>query len=334
MNKMYESPILTPKHCADVAVINVGEGFDPEKIIQNLIGKLTFYSTKYIILRERDGELKANERVSIIRVKTEGGDLLKKIVDGEVLALPDKCTTMVVPNFDEFVLNQRVLKTLSFKLNDHNAVIISGRNNNITFVYLGKQEVRPPIKVLLVDTIPPSPNRLEVLARLARTSGLISNALIVENLDVDTTEIFDETLKKDEAVFTLCSTREGASLHESIANFKTITQYKASDNSHTLNINLIGCSLSQSVLKKLKKTLGLNLEITLRDICPLHKAREVAAKVDAQGLIVRCCKMIANSKKIHVNSKPVIVLPWTPTLGDLIKAIDDLVVSILGLEVE
>ena len=324
--------MFMPKHCAEVAVINAREGFSPDETIQELIGKLTFYLTKYIVLRERGGQLKANEKASIIQVKTEGRDLLTRIVGGEVIAQPDKCITIVDPTIDEFVLNQVVLRAASVKLNDEEAVILSGKNENVTFVYLGEQNIRLPLKVMIVDTIPPSPNRLAALTRAAGSSGQISDYVVVENLDIDTSAMVEKALKNCPAVFSLCSTGESSNPTKSITSFNVIAEIKKSDK--PLNIELIGCSLSQSVLNRLQKIRGLNFEVTLRDICPLRNARAVTSRADVCGLIVRCCKMIEKTKIIHINRKPIVVLPWAPSLGELVNAIDDLVKSIIGLEVK
>lgn len=302
--------------------------------MEELVGKPTFYLTKYVILRERDGQLKSGERASIIKVRTEGGDLLKTIVGGGVLAQPDKCVTIADPTMDEFTLNQVALRAASARLNDEvEAVILSDRNENITFVYLGEQDLRIPLKILLVDTIPPRPSRLEALTRGARVSELISEHINIESLNLDASEMVKETLRVGRQVFTPCPMGEPLNLHQSITSFEAIVK-RAESSKPTLSIDLIGCPLSQAVLNRLKKSMGLNLEVSLRDICPLHAAREAAPRADVQGFIVRCCKIIEGAKVIHISRRPLIALPWAPSLGDFVKAIDDLVRLVAGLDVE
>ncbi|MCW4037518.1 MAG: hypothetical protein NWF13_02150 [Candidatus Bathyarchaeota archaeon] len=325
--------MLTPKHCAEVNVINAGKGFSPEKTLEELMGKPTYYLTRYIIVRESDGRLRSGDRASIIEVRTEGGDLLKTVVGGKVLAHSDKCVVIADPAIDEFTLNQVVLKAVSARINDEvEAVILSGRNENVTFVFLGEQDLKVPLKILLVDTIPPSPSRLEVLARRARASEQISEHIEIESLNVDASEMVKEACSGGRLVFTPCPIEEPLSHHTSITSFADIAE-KAESGKPTLSIDLIGCSLSRVTLNRLKEIMGLSLEVSLRDICPLHAAREVAPRVDVQGFIVRCCKTMESPRAIHVRGKPVMVLPWAPSVGDLVKAVDDLVGLVTRLDV-
>jgi len=325
--------MLTPKHCAEVSVINAGKGFSPEKTIEELMGKSTYYLTRYIILMERDDKLRSGDRVSIIEVRTEGENLLRTIVGGKVLAHSDKCVTIADPAIDEFTLNQVVLRAVSARIHDEaEAVILTGRNENVTFVFMGEQELKVPLKILLVDTIPPRPSRLEALTKAARASGLISEHIKIESVNVDASEMVEEAYKEGRLVFTPCPIGEPLSPHQSITSFADIVE-RAESSKPTLRIDLIGCSLSQATLNKLKETMGLNLEVILRDICPLHAARKVAPQADAHGFIVRCCKTMESTRVIHIRGKPLMVLPWAPSLNELVKAFDDLVVLVASLDV-
>jgi hypothetical protein len=325
--------MLTPKHCAEVSVINAGKGFSPEKTMEELISKPTYYLTRYIILREKDGKLRSGDRASILEVKTEGENLLKTIVGGKVLVHPDKCLTITDPAIDEFTLNRVVLRAISERMNDETeAVILSGRNENATFVFLDEQDLKVPLKILLVDTIPPKPSRLEALTRTAKASALISQHIKIESLNVDASEMVKESCREGRLVFTPCPTEEPLSQHPSITSFADIVE-RAKSGKPTLSIDLIGCSLSQATLNRLKETMGLNLDVSLRDICPLHAAREAAPQADAQGFIVRCCKTMESTRVIHIRGKPLMVLPWAPSIGDLVKAFDDLVGLITSLDV-
>ncbi len=314
-------------------MINAGKGFSPEKNMEKLMGKPTYYLTRYVILRERDDKLRSGERASIIEVRTEGENLLKTIVGGKVLAHPDKCVSIADPAIDEFTLNQVVLRAVSARIHDEaEAVILSGRNENVTFVFLGEQDMKVPLKIMLVDTIPPRPSRLEALTTAARASGQISEHIKIESLNVDASELVEEVYREGRLVFTPCPIGEPLSPHQSITSFADIVE-RAESGKPTLSIDLIGCSLSQATLNRLKETMGLNLEVTLKDICPLHAARKVAPRVDAQGFIVRCCKSVESTRTIHIRGKPVMVLPWAPSLGDLVKAFDDLVTLVASLDV-
>jgi hypothetical protein len=330
---MSEQHMLTPKHCAEVSVINAGKGFSPEKTLEELMSKPTYYLTRYIILRESDGQLRSGDRSSIIEVRTEGENLLKTIVGGKVLAHPDKCVTITDPTIDEFTLNQVVLRAVSARINDEvKAVILSGRNENVTFVFLGEQDLNIPLKILLVDTTPPSPSRLETLARRARASEQISKHIKIESLNVDASEMVKEACGEGRLVFTPCPIEEPLSHHTSITSFAAIAE-RAESGKPTLSVDLIGCSLSRATLNRLKEITGLSLEVSLRDICPLHAAREVAPRVGVHGFIVRCCKTLEGTRAIHIRGKPVMVLPWAPSVGDLVEAVDDLVGLVTRLDV-
>jgi hypothetical protein len=325
--------MLTPRHSLEVSVINAGKGFSPEKTLEELMGKPIYYLTRYIILTESDGRLRSGDRASIIEVRTEGGDLLKTVVGGKVLALPDKCVTIVDPAIDEFTVNQVVLKAVSARIHDEvAAVILSGRNENVTFVFLGEQDLKVPLKILLVDTIPPSPSRLVALARRAMASEQISEHIEIESLNVDASEMVKEACRGGRLVFTPCPIEEPLSHHPSITSFADIVE-RAASGKPALSIDLIGCSLSRVILNRLKERMGLSLEVSLRDICPLHAAREVAPRVEVHGFIVRCCKTLEGARVIHIRGKPVMVLPWAPSVGDLVKAVDDLVGLVTSLDV-
>ena len=330
---MSERYLLTPKHCAEVSVINAGKGFSPEIIMEELMGKPTYYLTRYVVLRERDDKLRSGERASILEVRTEGKDLLKTIVGGKVLVPSDKCVTIVDLAIDEFSLNQVVLRAVSARKHDKvEAVILSGRNENITFVFLGKKDLKVPLKILLVDTIPPRPSRLESLTTAARALGEISEHIKIESLNVDAYELVKEAYKEDRLVFTPCPIGESLNPLKSITNFADLVE-RAKSGKQTLSIDLIGCSLSQTTLNRLKETMGLNLEVTLRDICPLHAARKVASQSDAHGFIVRCCKTVESTRTIHIRGKPLMVLPWAPSVNELVKAFDDMVTLVTSLDV-
>jgi len=324
--------MIIPKHCSEVSVINVGKGFSSDKVMEDLIGKLTFYLTKYVILRERDGNIKSGERSSILKLRTKGEYILKTIIGGEVIAYPDCCTTLVDPTLDEFALNQIVLRAASARLNDDiQGVVLSGRNENVTFVYLGKKELKMPIKIMLVDVTPPKPSRLGTLAKLSRDSSLISEHIKIESFNIDASEIVKDNYSKGRVIFTPCPTEELLRLPQSSISFATLVE-GSEGCKDTLNVDLIGCSLSYAALNKLKDIMGLNLELSLTDICPLHIARKAVSEVEVEGFIVRCCKVIEDPIARHLNNKPLMILPWAPSIGEFVKAIDEIIKQVIGLD--
>ncbi len=329
---MFDQIMIIPKHCSEVCVINVGKDFSSDKVMEDLIGKLTFYLTKYVILRERDGNIKSGERSSILKLRTEGEHILRTIIGGEVIVYPDNCTTVVDPTLDEFELNQIVLRAASARLNDDiQAVVLSGRNENVTFVYLSKKELKIPIKIMLVDVVPPKPSRLDTLAKISMDSRLISEHIKIQSFNVDASEVVKDNFSEGRVTFTPCPTEEILRLHQSSINFANIVERSKSCND-TLSVDLIGCSLSYAALNKLKDRIGLNLEVSLTDICPLHTARKAVSEAEVEGFIVRCCKVTEDPIARHLNNKPLMILPWAPSIGEFVKAIDELIKQIIGLD--
>lgn len=325
--------MLTPQHCAEVSVINAGKGFTPETALADLRGHPTYALTRYMIVRERDGRLRSGDRAAVLEVQTEGDQLVKTIVGGTVVASPEQCMTVVDPTLDEFTVNHVVLRAVAARTRDGvQAVILSGRSENVTFVYLGDHALKLPLKILLVDTVPPRPSRLEMLAKAARAAGQLSDHLHVESVNVDAATLVQEARRGGRLAFTPCPIGEPVDGAPSITSFAAIAE-RAVRSTPPLSIDLIGCSLSLATLNRVKERRGLNVEATLRDICPLHAARGAAATADTQGFITRCCKTVEGTRVIHFRGKPVLVLPWAPSLGDFMKAVDALVGRVTQLEV-
>jgi len=323
----------TPRHCAEVSVFNAGTGFSPEAALADLRGHPTYYQTRYILVREREGPLQPGDRIAVLEVATAGDQLLKTIVGGTVVARPEECRVVVDPALDEFSVNHVVLRAVATKTHAGvKAVIFSGRGENVTFVTLDDCDVTVPLTIMVVDTVPPRPSRLETLVQAARGAGQLSDHLHIEIRHVDAGALVQEAQRGGRRVFTPCPIGELGDSPPVITSFAAIADRAAKD-SRPVSLDLIGCSLSQASLNWITERRELHVEATLRDICPLHAARDAAATAEAQGFIARCCKTVEGTRMIHLRGKPVLVLPWAPSLGDFVEAVDAVVGRILRLEV-
>ncbi len=311
---------------------NAGAGFTPEAALADLRGHPTYYQTRYIIVREREGPLRSRDRVAVLEVETAGDQLVRTIVGGTVVAHPEECLVVVDPSLDEFTVNHVVLRAVATRPHAGvKAVVLSGRGENVTFVALDDCAVTVPLTILVVDTVPPRPSRLETLAQAARAAGQLSDHLHVEIRNVDAAALVEESQRGGRQVFTPCLIGELEDGSPVITSFADLADRAARD-PRPVSLDLIGCSLSQATLNRIMERRGLRVEATLRDICPLHAARDAAATSEAQGCITRCCKTVEEPRSIHLRGKPALVLPWAPSLGDFVKAVDAVVGRILELE--
>lgn len=321
-----------PHHCAEVSVFNAGAGFTPEVALADLRGHPTYYQTRYIIVREREGSLHPRDRVAVLEVEATGDQLVRTIVGGTVVAPPEECLVVVDPSLDEFTVNHVVLRAVAARTDAGvKAVVLSGRGENVTFVALDDCDVPVPLTILVVDTVPPRPSRLERLAQAARAAGQLSDHLHIEIRTVDAAALVQAAQRGGRQVFTPCPIGELGDRPPVITSFATIADRAAKD-PRPVSFDLIGCSLSQTTLNRIMERRGLHVEATLRDVCPLHAARDAAATSDAQGCIARCCKTVAEPRAIHLRGKPALVLPWAPSLGDFLEAVDAVVGRIMRLE--
>jgi len=139
---MFEPPMRAPHHCAEVSVFNAGAGFTPEVALADLRGHPTYYQTRYIIVREREGSLHPRDRVAVLEVEATGDQLVRTIVGGTVVAPPEECLVVVDPSLDEFTVNHVVLRAVAARTDAGvKAVVLSGRGENVTFVALDDCDV-------------------------------------------------------------------------------------------------------------------------------------------------------------------------------------------------
>jgi hypothetical protein len=138
-----------------------------------------------------------------------------------------------------------------------------------------------------------------------------------------------ETLRHGRFPITLCLTEEIVTLHPPISTLENVSEYLP-----PLSLDLIGCDLSSAIISELSESAKIKLNLHLKDICPLHAGREASSRVGVHGVIVRCCKVLREIRTLHSNKKPIVVLSWTPSIGEFVHGINNVVRLILKVTVD
>ena len=272
-------------HCKDVSMHDVDIPLDREHISELMRGWTAYVRTDDLVLRNGDS-------YAVVRlVKSQEPGLFRKVVDFEILSLPEETVYVEEPDMD--VLNTPALAALQAR-HPGKAVVVRGMFSHINFI-----KGIEPQRLMVVDNVPPSPSKLGVLVDVALGSGFVDHPIIKEERIIDMAEKVAEV--RTGAVMFPCRV---SNLHADIP-FCFLDDAPEDPG----DVTLIGCHLSQRIYRSL-----YDRDVPFVNVCPADHI-EPGVKT-----IVKCCKV----KQGHELDGDVVRVPWGATVPEVVDAINAL----------
>ena len=272
-------------HCKDVSMHDVDIPLDREHISELMRGWTAYVRTDDLVLRNGDS-------YAVVRlVKSQDPGLFRKVLDFEILSLPDETVYVEEPDMD--VLNIPALAGLQARYPDK-AVVVRGMFSHINFI----KEIEP-LRLMVVDNVPPSPAKLGVLVDVALGSGFVDHPIVKEERIIDMADKVSEV--RTGAVMFPCR----------VSNLHADIPYCFLDDApeDPGDVTLIGCHLSQRIYRSLYGS-----DVPFINVCPADFV-EPGVKT-----IVKCCKV----KQGHELDGDLVRVPWGATVPEVVDAINDL----------
>ena len=272
-------------HCKDVSMHDVDIPLDREHISELMRGWTAYVRTDDLVLRNGDS-------YAVVRlVKSQEPGLFRKVVDFEILSLPEETVYVEEPDMD--VLNTPALAALQAR-HPGKAVVVRGMFSHINFI----KDIEP-LRLMVVDNVPPSPAKLGVLVDIALGSGFVDHPIVKEERIIDMAEKVSEV--RTGAVMFPCRV---SNLHADIP-FCFLDDAPEDPG----DVTLIGCHLSQRIYRSL-----YDRDVPFVNVCPADHI-EPGVKT-----IVKCCKV----KQGHELDGDVVRVPWGATVPEVVDAINAL----------
>ncbi|MDY4581091.1 MAG: hypothetical protein SPC89_06605 [Candidatus Methanarcanum hacksteinii] len=272
-------------HCKDVSVRDVDIGLTKENIDLLMKDWKAYKRAEFIVLKNGD------DYATLHIEKDDSKDLFSKVSGYEILSLPEGTDYVEDPSID--VLNMPTLASIQ-DAHPNKTVVIKGMFSHVVFI---KDIV--PLRLKVIDNVPPSPSKLGVLVDKALATDLIDLPIIVEKEDIDMGKM--EPQVTTEAVMFPCK----------VSGLSSNRPYYFLDEAPTLkhDVTLIGCHLSERIFRSL-----YNCDVPFINVCP-------ADFTEGKGkCIVKCCKV----KEGHIIDGDVVKVPWGTTIPEVIDAIRSL----------
>ena len=272
-------------HCKDVSMHDVDIPLDREHISELMRGWTAYVRTDDLVLRNGDS-------YAVVRlVKSQEPGLFRKVVDFEILSLPEETVYVEEPDMD--VLNTPALAALQAR-HPGKAVVVRGMFSHINFI----KDIEP-LRLMVVDNVPPSPAKLGVLVDVAHGSGFVDHPIVKEERIIDMAEKVSEV--RTGAVMFPCRV---SNLHADIP-FCFLDDAPEDPG----DVTLIGCHLSQRIFRSL-----YDRDVPFVNVCPSDYV-EPGVKT-----IVKCCKV----KQGHELDGDLVRVPWGATVPEVVDAINAL----------
>lgn len=272
-------------HCKDVSMHDVDIPLDRESISRLMEEWTAYKRTDHLVLRNGD-------EYAVVRLfKSDEPGLFRKVDGYEIVSLPEETVYVEEPEMD--VLNTPALARLQARF-PGKAVVVRGMFSHINFI-----KGIEPLRLMVVDNVPPSPSKLGVLVDIALASGFVDHPIVKEERIIDMAEKVSEV--RTGAVMFPCRVSK---LHADIPYyFLDDAPEKVED------VTLIGCHLSQRIYRSLYGS-----DVPFINVCP-------ADFTDPDvPTIVKCCKV----KEGHEIDGNVVRVPWGATVPEVVDALNDL----------
>ncbi len=223
--------------------------------------------------------------------KSQGTGLFRDVDGYEIASLPEDTDFYEDPELD--VLNLPAMAEIQSE-HPGRTVVVRGMFSHISVV----KDIEP-LRLVVVDNVPPSPAKLVVLVKRALESGFVDLPIIVEERIVDMADRVDNI--ETEAVMFPCR----------VSNLSSDKPFYFLDDAPVvdLEVTLIGCHLSKRIYREL-----YGGEPRFENVCP-------ADFVDpSERTIVKCCKV----KNGHTLDGNLVQVPWGATVPEVVDAINAL----------
>jgi len=274
---------MIPDHCKDVSIRHVEFELTREEIARNVKGQKAYTRTDHLVLVN-------GEDLAVIKVeKARKKELFKPIIDHDIVSLPEE--TVMVRDESIDVLNPSHMARLAENY-PGKVVVVEGLFNHISFV---KDLV--PIKLRVLDTVPPYPSKMLSLVEKALATGYIEYPIIPVEEHIDLNHLANGV------------TKEGVIFPCKASNITSEKRYFFLDDAPEIDVeaDLIGCNLSARIYRSIYRK-----EPDLINICPWTLAPR-----DDVPTIVKCCKV----KQDHVIDDNIVVVQWGASVREVTEAI-------------
>lgn len=273
-------------HCKDVSVREVDFPLTEENISRMLGSWKAYTRTEDMVL------INGSDHATVRVEKEKGTGLFRPVVSFEIVSLPENTDFLDDPSLD--VLNVPAMARIQAE-HPGRAVVVKGMFDHMSFVF-GLE----PVKLRVIDSIPPAPSKLSVLVQKALDSGFVEHPIIQECVDVDMA-ILAKDVKSGSIMFP-CA----------VSGLKSSLPVSYLDSAPKLDkdVTLVGCHLSKRIFESL-----YGFEPKFINTCPADYAVNDGVKT-----ITKCCK-VKNGYRMEGNLASV---PWGATIPEVADALNAL----------
>ncbi len=273
-------------HCKDISVCKVGGSIDRDSIASMMDGWVAYKRAQYVVLNSGD-------RYAVVRlIKSPEGDLFRRVTGYEIISMPEDTVFVERPDVD--VINIPAMARIQSE-HPGKAVVVRGM-----FSHLGFVKDLAPLRLRIVDCVPPRPSKMSYLVDLALSSGYIDRPIVTEEVDVDLSELSAEA-ETAEVMFP-CEV-SGASSDRPYCFLDQVPDIGDRD------ITLVGCRLSRRIFRE-----EYGRDVPFINICPRDRVPD-----DGVTTIVKCCRV----KEGHEREGNVVMVPWGVTVPEIVDALND-----------
>ncbi|MCH3978486.1 MAG: hypothetical protein LKJ94_01320 [Candidatus Methanomethylophilus sp.] len=271
-------------HCKDISVRDVGWKLTRGNIRANMEDWRAYKRAEYVVLRN-------GEDMAVVRLrKSPEGSLLREVTGFDIISLPED--TVFVDRPDTDVVNLPAMARIQSE-HPGKTVVVRGLFSHIGFVS-GVE----PLRLRIIDAVPPRPSKLPYLVDLALRSGYVDLPVVPYEEDIDMSALSEQAGTRE--VMFPCQV-SGASSSRPFCFLDQVPDITGKD------ITLVGCNLSRRIFRE-----EYGFDAPFIDICPRDRVPG-----DGVPTIVKCCRVKSG---FEIDGSTVSV-PWGATVPEVAEAI-------------
>ncbi|MFA7063363.1 MAG: hypothetical protein WC132_04425 [Methanomethylophilus sp.] len=272
-------------HCKDVSIREVGC-----ELTRESIGKLMSDWKTYT--RTEDLVLSHGGAYAVVHVeKADGKELFRRVCRYDIISLPENTVYAERPDFD--VLNVPSMAKLQDEF-PGKTIVVMGMFSHVNVV-----SGIVPVRLRVLDIVPPFPSKLEVLVQKALDSDFVDVPVIAEKVSMDIRDTADGVAT------------EGVMYPCRVCGMAAKKQQYFLDETPDIkcDVTLVGCRLSKRIFNEVYAK-----DVPFINICPVDHVPD-----DGKMTIVKCCKI----KSGHTVNGKVICVPWGVTVPEIADALNE-----------